>query len=306
MKKKITIGSRGSQLALHQTNWVADRLREVLPEIEVEVVVIATTGDKILDAPLSRIGDKGLFTKELEAALLDERVDLAVHSLKDLPTTLPAGLTLGAVPEREDPRDALVCPRWSSIAALPPGARVGTSSLRRGAQLRALRPDVEVVDLRGNVGTRVKRVTDGELDAAVMACAGLRRIGLGEHIRQELSPETMVPAVSQGALGIEARADDAAVLGILGRIDDPVAAAETRAERTLLAILEGGCQVPFGALARTNGAEMNLVACVAAVDGSVVLKTRVEGSSSEPEELGRRAAEDLLRQGAADVIATIR
>lgn len=306
MRKEIIIASRGSQLALTQSNTVAGWLRELEPGLEVHIEIFSTAGDRILDTPLSRLGGKGIFTKELEAAMLDGRADLAVHSLKDLPTKLPEGLVLAAVPPREDPRDALICARYPSLQALPKGSRVGTSSLRRTAQLRALRPDLEVVDLRGNIDTRIRKILEGDLDAGILACAGLHRMGRADVIREVLGPDVMVSAVGQGALGIEAREHDSELLELLERLGDPGAEAETRAERTLLAILEGGCQVPIGALARVDRPRLSLTACVASLDGTTLLKTQGEGDASHPEELGRRAAEDLIRQGAGEIIAVIR
>ncbi len=306
MSSRLVVGTRGSLLALRQSTMVAEQIRDATPGLEVTLEVIQTTGDKITDSPLSRIGAKGLFTKELEVALLEGRIDLAIHSLKDLPTELPEGLALGPVPLREDPHDALVSVRWSAIEELPTGARVGTSSLRRAAQLRALRPDLEVVDLRGNVDTRIRKVSDGVVDAAIMACAGLRRLGHGDVIRQAIEPEVMVPAVSQGALGLEVRQGDTRTLELLAPLADAATALEIRAERTLLATLEGGCQVPIGALARARGHSMTLVGCVASVDGAAVLKAFAEGPSTEPEAIGERVAADLLRQGAGELIAAAR
>lgn len=306
MRKEIIIASRGSQLALTQSNTVAGWLRDLEPGLEVRIEIFSTAGDRILDTPLSRLGAKGIFTKELEAAMLDGRADLAVHSLKDLPTKLPEGLVLAAVPPREDPRDALICARHPSLQALPKGSRIGTSSLRRTAQLRALRPDLEVVDLRGNIDTRIRKILEGDLDAGILACAGLHRMGRADVIREVLGPDIMVSAVGQGALGIEAREHDSELLELLERLGDPGAEAETRAERTLLAILEGGCQVPIGALARVDGPRLSLTACVASLDGTTLLKTQGEGDAGNPEELGRRAAEDLIRQGAGEIIAVIR
>ena len=306
MKSALVIGTRGSQLALVQANAMAGALREAAPGLTVTIEVIHTKGDHIRDTPLAQIGGKGLFTKELEVALSEGRIDLAVHSLKDLPTELPEGLTLGAVPERETPYDAFVCERFHDVAELPVGAKVGTSSLRRQAQLLAYRPDLKVVNLRGNVETRVRRVAEGAVDAAILACAGLERLGLCESIRSTLPVDIMIPAPAQGALGIEVREGDAETIEILGRISDLYATAEVVAERTCLAALEGGCQVPIGALARVQGSRLSLTACVCSVDGKTVLRTQCEGAASDAVSLGQAAAMQLLDQGAAVLIAATR
>ncbi len=296
---RLVIGTRGSLLARTQSEWVAAQLRAQWPDCEVVIEHISTRGDKIRDVPLAQIGGKGLFTKELEIALLDGRIDLAVHSLKDLPTELPDGLALGAVPVREDPRDALVSRGGARLDQLPRGARVGTSSLRRRLQLIAVRPDLDVVDLRGNVPTRLRRVSDGDLDAAVLAAAGLRRLGETRAITQELPPGIMLSAVGQGALGIEIRAGDERVTALLSFLHDDVAAAETTAERSLLAALGGGCQTPVGALGRAEGERLRLYAGICDPDGGRVLRTEAEGRLEDAEALGQRAAEVLLGMGAA-------
>jgi hydroxymethylbilane synthase len=260
----------------------------------------------VLDAPLAQIGGKGLFTRELELALLDERIDVAVHSLKDLPTQLPQGLALGAVPRRESPFDVLVATGCRSLDDLPRGARVGTSSLRRRAQLLAVRRDLEVVDLRGNIDTRLRKVFGGEVHAAVLARAGLLRLGQANAIACELPPSIMVPAPGQGALGLEVREGDESVLRLLASLADPGATAETAAERACLAALEGGCQVPIGASAQATGSRLQLTACVCSLDGARVLRTTVEGHRDRAREAGERAAQDLLAQGAGELIAAIR
>lgn len=300
--RKIIIGSRGSELALAQTNMMAARLRAVAPEAEVVIEIITTKGDKITDTPLAKIGGKGLFTKELENALLDRSVDLAVHSLKDLPTELPEGLCLACVPEREDPRDALITRNGLGWDALPPGARVGTSSLRRKVQLLAVRPDLEIVDLRGNVPTRIKKLETQGLDAIVLACAGLNRLALSAHITQALPPEVMLSAVGQGALGLETRSDDTELREILARLHDAATFAEVRAERTLLTALGGGCQTPLAALGRAKGDLLTLRACIASANGDTVLRTELSGPVDAPEELGRAVAAEFLRQGARAII----
>jgi hydroxymethylbilane synthase len=291
---------------LVQSEGMAEALREANPGLEVAIEIIHTKGDKILDVPLAQIGGKGLFTKELEVALLDGRVDLAVHSLKDLPTDFPDGLMLGAVPAREIPYDAFVCAKWDHLDDMPAGAKVGTSSLRRQAQVLARRPDLRVVDLRGNVETRVRKVQEGIVDAAVLACAGLERLGLFEAIRARLTEDIMISAPAQGALGLEIRSNDEETARILESVADPTATVEVTAERSCLAALEGGCQVPIGALARLSGTKLRLIACVCSLDGTTVLRTECEGHASEAINLGRLAAERLLDQGASELIAATR
>jgi len=306
MKSSLVIGSRGSQLALTQSNHIASLIRALHPKLDVSIEIISTTGDRILDAPLAKIGGKGLFTKELETALLEKRVDLAVHSLKDLPTEVPEGLAIAAIPVRENPADVFISAKYASLDALPDDATIGTSSLRRSAQLLAYRPNLNVVDLRGNVDTRLRRVAEGELDAAILACAGVTRIGRADAITQILPPEIMVSAPGQGALGIEMRADDTEGRGLIASIVHDDTTIEVTAERTLLAALEGGCQVPIGALARVHVRDLTLVACVCSLDGMRVLKTTVTGSTGAPVELGQRAAQDLIAQGAREIMAAIR
>lgn len=300
--KRVVIGSRGSELALAQTRMMAAQLAAVAPDVEVVIEIITTKGDKITDTPLAKIGGKGLFTKELEAALLDGSVDLAVHSLKDLPTELPDGLALAAVPPREDPRDALVCARVRGWEDLPQGARVGTSSLRRKVQLLAVRPDLEIVDLRGNVPTRLRKLHEQGLDAIVLACAGLNRLGLAQHITQPLPAEVMLPAVGQGALGLEARAGDHALNTLLARLHDANTFAEVRAERALLNALGGGCQTPLAAVAHAEEDTLTLHACIASATGDRVLRTARTGPLADAEALGRETAAQLLRDGALPMI----
>lgn len=306
MRKRIVIGSRGSKLALTQTNQIADLLRAALPGLDVDVEVLSTRGDRILDKPLSEIGGKGLFTEELEAALRESTIDLAVHSLKDLPTDEPAGLIVAAVPKRVTPNDALVCAKWTDLDALPDGTRVGTSSLRRKAQLLAKKPGLEIVDLRGNVDTRIGKVLEtGEVDAAILACAGLERIGRADVIAQVLPSEVMLSAPGQGALGIQARADDAELLELLEKINDASAQAETTAERTMLAALGGGCQVPIGALAQTDGDALTLRGCVCSLDGGTVLRAEASGATGDAASVGREAADALLAAGADAIVSEL-
>jgi hydroxymethylbilane synthase len=301
--KQFVIGSRGSQLALWQARWIEARLKEAGHETKIEI--IKTTGDIIRDVPLAQVGAqvdaKGVFTKEIEEALLDGKIDLAVHSLKDLPTELPPGLFLAAVPERADHRDALI---GFKLADLPQGARVGTSSLRRGAQLRHMRPDLDLQDIRGNVETRLRKVDEGQFDATLLACAGLRRLKLEDRITEALEADVMASAVGQGALGIETREGDDETIEVLRNL---VEHEETRravdAERTLLEALGGGCQVPLGAHASIEGDELHLVAAVVAPDGSKLIRTDRRGPLADPAALGKAAAEALLADGAADLIA---
>jgi len=298
---RLRIGSRGSQLALWQANYIAAQLRERGHEVDVEI--IHTTGDKIIDVALAKVGAKGMFTKEIEEALASGKVDLAVHSLKDLPTEISAEFEIAAVPAREDPRDALCSTRYSSIEDLPRSARVGTSSLRREAQLKALRPDVVVHPLRGNVDTRLRKLESGEYDAIILASAGLRRLGRTELVRQIIAVERMCPAAGQGALGIEIRAGDDALRHALGFLDDQASRAETDCERALLRKLGGGCQVPIGANAKWGDGELQLEAVVASPDGSMLL--RESGSGRDPSRLGETVGEKLLQRGGAKILEQV-
>jgi hydroxymethylbilane synthase len=298
---RLRIGSRGSQLALWQANHVSSLLRERGHQVEIEV--IKTTGDKITDVALAQVGTKGMFTKEIEEALAERRVHLAVHSLKDLPTELATTFTLAAVMKRQDPRDVFVSLRYSRFTDLPQGARVGTSSLRRQAQVKSLRPDLNIFPLRGNVDTRLRKLESGEFDAIILAAAGLNRLGRAESVREVLPVEVMCPAVGQGALGIEARADDAATLKEQAFLDDKAARRTTAAERALLRTLGGGCQVPIGAYAEVVDRTLNLAAIVAQPDGSEVLRDQQSGN--DPEELGARVGQTLLARGADAILRAV-
>jgi hydroxymethylbilane synthase len=305
----LRVGTRGSRLALWQAEHVAARLRAAQPGLAVETVVITTKGDREVDTALSKVGDKGLFTRELEEALRDGRVDVAVHSLKDLPTELPADLVVGAVLEREDPRDALVGRASGGLAGLPRGARVGTSSLRRRAQLLEQRHDLRVVDLRGNVPTRLAKVERGDCDAAVLALAGLRRLGLEAAVAAVIEPRELLPAVGQGAIAVQSRTGDRRVAPWLAALDHAPTRLATFAERAFLARLEGGCQVPIGALATLAEGRLRLRGLVADVDGSVVLRGALEAPvADEPAatRLGERVAGELLAAGATAVLARVR
>ncbi len=274
----------------------------------VEIEIIHTTGDRITDVPLAKIGDKGLFTKELDRALLDGRVQLAVHSLKDVPTRLEQGLKLAAVGKREDASDALVTPagRPATLESLPAGARVGTSSLRRRAQLLALRPDLDIRDLRGNLDTRLAAVHEGKYDAIILALAGMKRLGRAAEATQVLDLESWLPAVGQGALAIVCRSDDADTARLLGMLDDAETRAATAAERALLRELEGGCQVPIAALARVHGNDLHLRALVASVDGRRLVRGEQHGARLEAEAIGRALAQDLLARGADKILSELR
>ena len=298
---RLKIGSRGSQLALWQANYIAGNLRERGHEVEIEI--IHTTGDKITDVALAKVGSKGIFTKEIEESLADRRIDLAVHSLKDLPTDLSSQFEIAAIPQREDPRDAFCAKDFASISDLPDGARIGTSSLRREAQLKAIRPDLVIHPLRGNVDTRLRKLESGEYDAVILASAGLRRLGKMELIRQIIPVEVMCPAAGQGALAIEIRAGDHDVRHALSFLDDRASRAETECERALLKALGGGCQVPIGANAELHNQLLRLEAVVAAVDGKLVV--RKAGTGSDPQQLGCAVADELLKSGGAGILDTV-
>ena len=304
----IRIGSRGSALALWQANHIRDHLMQLHAGLEVDIEIIQTTGDKILDVPLSKIGDKGLFTKELDRALLDDRVHLAVHSLKDVPTRIEDGLALAVIGKREDPSDALVAapgePR--TLAELAPHARVGTSSLRRRAQLMALRPDVDVQDLRGNLDTRLGMVHEGKYDAVILALAGMKRLGRAAEATEVLDVQSWLPAVGQGALGIICRADDPETKRFLQPLDDADTHAATTAERALLRELEGGCQIPIGALAKVNGDELYIRSLVASIDGKRVVRGERRGKASDAAKIGSELAHELIGRGAREILDELR
>jgi hydroxymethylbilane synthase len=297
----VRIATRRSPLAKWQANHVADRLRTNEPGLDVKLHELVTRGDKILEVPLAQVGGKGLFVKEIEDALLAKDAEIAVHSMKDLPALLADGLVLASVPEREDPRDALCSPRYKTLQALPKGAKVGTSSLRRGAQLKALRPDLQIEVIRGNVETRLRKASEG-LDAVVLAYAGLRRLGLGQHATYVFPPEEMLPAVAQGALALEARADDAATLKRLGALEDPATRVRVEAERGFLARIEGGCQVPIAGHATLEGNEVVMRALVASLDGTRIVRGERRGPHADARKLGVAVAEELLSKGAAEIL----
>ena len=298
----IIIGTRSSKLALWQADYVAARLREAYPELTVEKRLMTTKGDKILDAPLAKIGGKGLFTKELEQAMLAGEIDLAVHSLKDMPTEVPEGLAIAAITKRADPGDAFVSNRYASLAALPAGAAIGTSSLRRRAQLLHARPDLTIRDLRGNVNTRLAKLDAGEYDAAVLAVAGLKRLGFAARIREVLPQQLLLPAVGQGALAIETRAEDKAVRERVAFLADAGTTACAHAERAFLARVEGGCQVPVGVYAQPAAAGIAVEAVIASLDGARLYRDRVEGAAADAAALGTELADRLLAAGGLDVL----
>jgi hydroxymethylbilane synthase len=297
----IRIATRRSPLAKWQANHVSDLLRRNEPGLEVRLHEVVTKGDRILDVPLADVGGKGLFVKEIEDALLAGDAEVAVHSMKDLPAELAEGLVIAAVPEREDPRDALCSPRYRTLDGLPRGARVGTSSLRRSAQLKAMRPDLEIQVVRGNVETRLRKASEG-LDAVVLAYAGLRRLGLAQHATQVFSPEEMLPAVAQGALALEARAADAATLGRLAALEHPETRVRTEAERGFLGRIEGGCQVPIAGHATVEGDRVRLRALVASLDGARVIRAERSGPFADARRMGAAVAEELLAKGADAIL----
>jgi hydroxymethylbilane synthase len=295
---RLTIGSRGSQLALWQANHIAARLREHAHDVAIEI--IHTTGDKIADVALAKVGAKGMFTKEIEEALADKQIDLAVHSLKDLPTDISSEFEIGAIPLREDPRDAFCSVKYSFIEQLPPSARIGTSSLRREAQLRALRPNLDIQPLRGNVDTRLRKLESVEYDAIILAAAGLNRLGRVDAIRQIISADVMCPAAGQGALAIEIRTGDSAVRDALAFMDDAATRAEVDCERALLRSMGGGCQVPIGASAQWSNRQLRLQAVVASPDGKSVLRDSAEGEDAAT--LGQLLGSRLLKNGGAAIL----
>lgn len=328
----LILGTRGSKLALAQSEMIAARLRALHPGLAVELRIISTKGDRVLDVALSAVGDKGLFVKELEQALLAHEVDLCVHSCKDLPSTVPAGLTLAAFPERASPLDALVVLAGdagaaggtvapsaiapASLAALPAGAVVGTSSLRRAAQIRAVRPDLELRDVRGNVDTRLRKLAEGQYDALILAAAGLDRLGLVRpdgtlvsdgvvFVSRSIPAAQMLPAVAQGTLAIECRAHDPATLALLAPLDHPATRAAARAERAFLRRLEGGCQVPIAAYATGDDGRLDLHGLVASLDGATIVRGDLAGAADEAERLGTVLAEGLIARGAADILAAL-
>ncbi|CAI1078359.1 Porphobilinogen deaminase [Serratia grimesii] len=305
LDKIIRIATRQSPLALWQAHYVQQRLMASHPGLQVELVPMVTRGDIILDTPLAKVGGKGLFVKELELALLDGRADIAVHSMKDVPVDFPDGLGLVTICERDDPRDAFVSNRFDSLDQLPQGSIVGTSSLRRQCQLRERRPDLIVRDLRGNVGTRLAKLDNGDYDAIILAVAGLNRLGLEQRIRSPLSPEECLPAVGQGAVGIECRLDDETTRALLAPLNHTATEIRVRAERAMNTRLEGGCQVPIGSYAELNGDSLWLRALVGSPDGSQMVRGERRGPAALAEQMGVELAEELLAQGAREILQVV-
>jgi hydroxymethylbilane synthase len=305
MSQIVRIATRKSALALWQAEFVKAELLRHHPALQVELVPMSTQGDKILDTPLAKIGGKGLFVKELETAMLDGRADIAVHSMKDVPVAFPDGLVLQTICQREDPRDAFVSNQFQSLAQLPLGAVVGTSSLRRQCQLKALRPDLTVRDLRGNVNTRLAKLDNGEFAAIILAAAGLIRLGFATRIASFIEPEQSLPANGQGAVGIECRSDDTAVQQLLAPLEHYATRLCVLAERAMNRRLQGGCQVPIGAFATLNGNQLQLRGLVGSLDGSQIIRAQHSGSADTAEQLGLMVAEQLLAQGAGAILQQV-
>lgn len=306
MRRKITIGTRSSSLALWQAQYVADRLCEQYPELDVDILHITTKGDKILDVPLAKIGGKGLFTKELEVAMLKGKIDLAVHSLKDMPTALPEGLALSAVTKRFDCGDALVSPIYKTLENLPEGAKVGTSSLRRKAQILNVRPDLNICSLRGNVNTRLRKLEEEHFDAVILAVAGLKRLGFGDKITQIIPPQICLPAVGQGALAVETRENDAEIRQLLAFLHDDETTDAVTAERAFLARVEGGCQVPVGVYAQIDGDNnLNVQAVIGSLDGKTLIRDSLIGKREQACDLGKNLAEIILQKGGLAIMQSL-
>jgi len=301
----LIIATRASALALWQAEHIAERLRALYPAMQVRILGMTTQGDQILDSPLSKIGGKGLFVKELETAMAEGRAHIAVHSIKDVPMNLPEGFQLAAIGEREDPRDAFVSGTYASLDALPAGARVGTSSLRRECQLRARFPQLIIEPLRGNVQTRLRKLDEGQYDAIILAAAGLKRLGLGARIRNEISPEQSLPAVGQGALGIECLAGREDLVALLAPLNHSATADCVRAERAMSRALGGSCQVPLGGYAQIADGILNLRGFVAEIDGSRIISGSVSGPCEDAERLGCQLADQLLARGAGEILAAL-
>lgn len=305
MSKIIRIATRKSPLALWQANFVKTSLEHAHSALQVELVPMSTKGDKILDTPLAKVGGKGLFVKELEVAMLEGRADIAVHSMKDVPMEFPEGLYLPVIAAREDPRDAFVSNHYAALEHLPDGAIVGTSSLRRQCQLKSWRDDLCIKDLRGNVGSRLQKLDNGEYDAIILASAGLLRLELGQRISAYIQPETILPAAGQGAVGIECRQNDAVTQNLIAVLNDPDTSIRVTAERAMNRHLQGGCQVPIGAFAEISGSSLGLRGLVGSVDGSRILYDQVDGSIDDAEALGITLAEKLLSAGAKEILQEV-
>ena len=305
-KRRFTIGSRGSELALWQTNHVKATLEKHFPKLQLEIKIIKTTGDKMLDVALAKIGDKGLFTKQIETALLNREIDLAVHSLKDLQTVQPQGLIIGAVSKRETPNDVLISKKHASIDELPVGAKVATGSLRRRSQLLFYRPDLQIFEIRGNVPTRIEKFSESDLDAMILAFAGVHRLNLDAHISQIIPFEIMLPAVGQGAMAVEIRSEDVELKEFLQVFKDVETEICVTAERAFLRTLEGGCQVPIGANATLKNGEIHLEGMVGNLNGTINWREKIVGSIENAEKLGKRLAQTLIKKGANELLETTR
>lgn len=304
-QRTIKVGSRGSALALTQTKWVVERIKEKHPGVPIEIIIIKTIGDKLPNAPLSEIGGKGVFVKEIEEALLRKEVDLAVHSLKDMPAEIPVGLHMPIVPLREDPRDVLVSRGGKRLDKLPKGARIGTGSLRRGCQLKHWFPHFEIVPIRGNLDTRIRKLETENLDAVVVALAGMNRMGISEKITQIIPGDIIVPAIGQGALGLELRSDDAETAKLVSFLDDAESRIAVQAERAFLKCFGGGCQLPIAARAEVNEDVVNIVAVVASLDGKTLLKDQAAGGVQHAESLGKRTAQRILKKGGKEILDSV-
>lgn len=304
--KTVKIGSRASALALAQTNWVKERLQEAHPGYDFEIIEITTKGDKILDKPLAKVGGKGLFIKEIEVALLEKRIDMAVHSLKDMPAELPRGLKLGAIPEREDYRDVLITQDDKTLDQLPKGAKLGTSSLRRKAELLSYRDDLEVIPIRGNINTRLAKMDSQNLDGIVLAAAGLHRMGWEDKVTQYLNPEDFVPAVGQGALAIEIREDDHLIEDLVNEIKHQETENAVLAERSYLKEIEGSCKIPVGGVANCRGDQLELTAFVASINGERIIKSNDSDKRDAGQELGVRLARAILNQGGDQILRELK
>jgi len=305
ISKELRIGTRGSQLALFQANWVKEKLAQAHPHLKVTLIKIKTTGDKIQDAPLAKIGGKGLFVKEIEEALIQKRIDLAVHSINDVPTELPEGLYLSVITKREDPRDVFISKDGIRLKDLPEGARIGTSSLRRQAQLLHFRDDFVIVPLRGNLGTRLKKLKTLNLDGIVLALAGVRRLGLEERVTEVIPTEISLPAIGQGALGIETRKGDEEVEETTRFLNDPESSIAISAERAFLKRLGGGCQVPIAAFGRIEDSTLKIDGMVGTIDGKRLIRHHAEGTVEEAESLGIKLAEILLSKGVEEILEEV-
>jgi hydroxymethylbilane synthase len=298
----LKIATRKSPLALWQAEFVKSKLEDIYPDLKVELVKMTTQGDQILNSPLSKIGGKSLFIKELEVGIMEGRADIAVHSMKDVPYELPQGFEIGAILERENPFDAFVSNDFNSIQDLPIGAKLGSCSLRRIVQVKAMRPDLEILDLRGNVNTRLKKLDDGEYDAIILACSGLTRLGFDNRIKQDLSPDDSLPAVGQGALGIEIKANDHEISSLIKPLIHQKTQIEVNAERALNTTLQGGCSVAIGAFATSEDSKLTLSGMVGNVDSGEIIRVQETGETSKPTDLGIRAAKKLLSLGARELL----